>query len=181
MDDAKACTGKHGNWQLRDHGEVEGNAVASLDPAEIAEQCCELIDPGVKFLIRDCLGSFCFRLGHPDESSLVATGSQVAIDAVVRSVEPTADEPLPKRRVARVQRRVPIVIPREHIRVFLEALRKVLLTEPFKDTRVACICLPNKLWRGLIVLLLPPVNGNLGLGDECSLFFVRHCSITSCV
>src|SRR6266566_6366833 len=181
MDDAKACTGKHGNWQLRDHGEVEGNAVASLDPAEIAEQCGELIDPGVKFLIRDGLGSFCFRLGHPDQSSLVATGRQVPIDAVVRSVEPTADEPLPKRRGARVQRRVPIVVPSEQIRVFLEALRKVLLTEPFKDTRIACICLPNKLWRGVIVLLLPPVNGDLCFRDWCFLFFFRHCLITSCV
>src|SRR5439155_21089099 len=105
---------------------------------------------------------------------LVVTGRQVAIDAVVTSVEPTTDEPLPKRGVARVQRRVPIVVPREQIRIFLEALRKVLLTEPFKNTRIACIGLPNKLWRGLIVLLLPPVNGDLCFGDWYSLFFFRH-------
>src|SRR5438552_833201 len=36
MDDAKARTGQHGNGQLRDHWEVEGDAVASLDPAEIS-------------------------------------------------------------------------------------------------------------------------------------------------
>jgi hypothetical protein len=57
------------------------------------------------------------------------------------------------------------MVPREQIRVFLEALRKVLLTEPFKDTRIAGICLPNKPWRGLIELLLPPVNGDLCFGD----------------
>src|SRR5205823_8493184 len=148
---------------------------------EISQKCGELVYPDVEFLICDHLGIFCFRLGHPDDSSLVAIGCQMAIDAVVTSVEPTADEPLPKRRVASVQRRVPIVVPSEQIRVFLEALRKVLLTEPIKDTRIACICLPNKLWRGLIVLLLPPVNGDLCFGDWYSLFFFRHCLITSCV
>ena len=117
--------------------------------------------PDVEFLIRDHLGFLCFRLGYPDESSFVAMRRQVAIDTVVTSVEPTADEPLPKRRVASVQRRVPIMVPGEQIRVFLEALRKVLLTEPFKDTRIACVCLTNKPWRGLIVLLLPPVNGDM--------------------
>ena len=33
MDDAKARTGEHGNRQLRDHRQVEGDTVASLDPA----------------------------------------------------------------------------------------------------------------------------------------------------
>src|SRR6266567_3227494 len=181
MDNAQARAGKHGNWQLRDHGQVEGYAVASLDAAETLEKRSELVYPDVEFLIRNRLGVFRFRLGHPDYSRLVAIGRQVAIDAVVRDVEPTADEPLPKRRVARVQRRVPIVVPGEHIRVFLVALRKVLLTEPFINTRIARICLPNKLWRRLVILLLPPVNGDLCFGDWYSLFFLRHCLITSCV
>src|SRR5262249_6890827 len=113
MDEAKARTGKHGNGQRRNHWQVEGDTVASLDPAEILEKCGELIDPDGEFLIRDGPGLFRFRLRHPDESRFVAIGRQVAIDAIVTRVEPTSDEPLPKRRIARVQRRVPTAVPHE--------------------------------------------------------------------
>jgi hypothetical protein len=161
MDDAKARTGKHRNRQLRDHRQVEGDTVASLDAAKIAEQCGELIDPDIEFLIGDGFDLFRFRLGYPDQSRLVVTGFQVAIDAVVTNVEPTADKPLPKRRVAGVQRRMPIVVPGEQICVFLVAFRKVLLTKTFKNTRIACICLSNKLWTCMKILLLSPVNSDL--------------------
>src|SRR5579859_2995734 len=174
MDNTQARTGQHRNWQLGDHWQVEGDSIARLDPAKVAQQGGELVHLDVKFPVSDRFGIFCFRFRYPDQGGLVGTGRHMAIDAVVTRVQPTADEPLPKRWVACVQRCVPIVVPGEQIRVFLEALRKVLFAESLKNTRIACIGLPNKLWRGLIILLLPPVNGDLCFGDFDSLYFLRH-------
>ncbi len=65
MDDAKARTGQHRHRQLRNHGQVEGDAVASLDATEIAEQCGELIDSGIEFLIGDGLAYVLSRARAP--------------------------------------------------------------------------------------------------------------------
>src|SRR5579883_481401 len=161
MDDSKTRTGEHRNRQLRNHRQVEGDTVASLDAAKITEQRSELIDSDVEFLIGNGLSRFVFRFRYPDQCRLVVTGFQMAIDAVVTSVESPTDKPLPKRWVARVQRCVPVLIPGEQVCVFPEAFRKALLFEAFKDTRIVCICLSNKLWTGMKILLLPPVNCNL--------------------
>src|SRR5437660_470519 len=157
---------------------MKGHTVAGLGSAETSEQRGKLIDPDVEFLVRDCLGRFSFRLWYPEQCCLVAIGRQVTIDAIVTRVEPTADEPLPERRVTRVQCRVPVMIPGEQIRVLLETLRKVFLTESFIDARIASIGLPNELWRGLIILLLSPVDSNLCFGDYFPLF-ICHDVITS--
>src|SRR5437763_7872765 len=161
MDGTKTRTGEHRNRQLRDHRQVKGDTVASLDASKIAKQCGEFIDPDIEFLIGDGFGLFFFRFGYPDQSRLVVTCFQVAIDAIVTGVELTADKPFPKRRVTGIQRRMPKVVPGKQICVFLEAFRKVLLTKTFKNTRIACICLSNKLWMCMKILLLSPVNSDL--------------------
>src|SRR5207244_1876797 len=96
----------------------------------------------------------------------------MAVHAVDASVQPTAHEPLPKRRVARVEHRVPLGIPGEQIRVLLEAVGEVLLAEPLEDVGVGRVCLLDELFRRLYVLLLTPMNGDLRLGDRDRL--VRH-------
>jgi len=93
----------------------------------------------------------------------------MAVDTVVASVQPTADKPLPERRIACVERRFPLSVPAEQVPVLIEALREVLLTESPENGRVGRVCLPDKVRRRVIVLLLTPVNGDLRLygSDGC--------------
>jgi hypothetical protein len=170
MDDAQAGAGEHRNGQFGHHRQVEGHAVADLHVAEVLQERGELVDPAVELPVRDRLGLFRLGLRHPDESCLITTGRQVAVDAVVAGVQPTTDKPLPKRRVCGVQRRMPVGIPREQVSVFVEALREVLLPESLEDGRVGRVGLPDEFCRRLIELLLAPVNGDLSLGDLCLLF-----------
>jgi hypothetical protein len=74
-----------------------------------------------------------FGLRDPNESCLIASLRKVTIHTVDARVEPTADEPFPERRVAGVQGSVPILVPGEQVRILLEALREVLLAEPFAE------------------------------------------------
>jgi hypothetical protein len=60
----------------------------------------------------------------------------VPIDAVDAGIQPAADKPLPERRVAGVEHRLPLGIPGEKIGVFLEAVGKVLLAESLEDVGV---------------------------------------------
>src|SRR6266480_210417 len=98
----------------------------------------------------------------------------MTVDAIIAGVETAPDEPFPEGGIARIQRRVPIVVPVEEVGIFFEALREALLTEPFINLRIARIRLSNKLRRRGIVLLLLPVNGDLILRDLYLLFFFRH-------
>jgi len=89
----------------------------------------------------------------------------MTVDAVVARVQPPAHEPLPERRVARVERRVPVLVPRQQVRVLLEALGKVLLAESLEDGRVGRVGLPDERRRRRVELLLPPVHRDLRLGN----------------
>src|SRR5260370_9235818 len=80
----------------------------------------------------------------------------MAIDAVVTGVDSAADEPSPERRIARVERDVPGLVPVEKIGVLLEAVREVVETESFKDRLVGQVGLNNEfLWRVNVGLFLP--------------------------
>src|SRR5262249_49685214 len=114
-------------------------------------------------------------LRDPDERGLVAIGRQVPVDAVVGGVEPPADEPPPKRRIARVQRRMPVGIPREQIGILLEAFGKAFLTESLKNAGIGRVCLRDELGRRVVVLLFTPVHRDLRLGG-LRLWTYRHCS-----
>src|SRR6266511_3484469 len=169
------CASKHRDGELGQHRKVEGHAVPDLDAAEILKERTELVDPRVELLIGDLLGLFVLRLGHPDQGRLVRARGQVAVDAVDAGVQSSPDEPLPERRVARVQRRVPVRIPDEEIRVLLEALREVLLAEPLEDRRIGRVRLSDERRRRGVELLLPPVHGDLRLGD-LRLVYISHWS-----
>src|SRR5271165_5304189 len=82
-------------------------------------------------------------------------------DAVVRGVQLAAGEPLIERRRARVQRRVPGLVPGQQVGVLLEAVRELVLGEPVPDGRVRCVGLLDELWRRRVDLLLAPVNCDL--------------------
>src|SRR5205823_4262286 len=117
-------------------------------------------------------------LRHPDERRLVAIGGQVAVDAVVTGVQPAADEPLPERRIARIQRRLPVRVPGQQVGVLLEALGEVLLGETLQDRGVARVRLADELRRRWVEVLLPPVDGDLRLGN-LRLVYDSHRSTSS--
>src|SRR5438132_6888748 len=174
MDDAEPGAGQHGNGQVGDHREVEGHPITLLETTEVPQQGRELVDTLVELLVGDRLGDLVLRLGDPDEGCLVPVLRQVAVDTVVRGVQPAADEPFPEGRVAGVERGVPVLVPGEQVRVFPEALWEVLFLESFEDGRVAGIGLADELRRRVEVLLFSPVDGDLSLGDLD--FFRRfHC------
>ena len=83
MDDAQAGAGEHGDGQVGDHGQMEGDPIAGLCAREVEQQCGELVDPLVQLPVRDRLGDLGLRLGHPEERRLVGPRRQVAVDAVV--------------------------------------------------------------------------------------------------
>src|ERR1039457_5455552 len=105
------------------------------------------------------------------------------VHAVIRGIQLAADEPLPERRVARVERRVPGGIPAEQVRILLEAVREMLLAEPLEDSRVSRIGLLNELRGRVVVLLLAPVHRDLRLGDlrlrTLRLLAFCHCLVLS--
>jgi len=142
---------------------VQRNSVTSLKTAEVSQQRGDLVHAHEEFLVGHVLYSFLLRLGNEVDRGLVLVFSKMAIDAVVTSVDSAADEPSPERRIARVERNVPGPIPVKEIGVFLEAVREVVETEPFKDLVVGQVGLNNELlWRVNVGLFLP-VDGDLGL------------------
>ena len=165
MDDAQPGAGQHRDRQLGDHRQVEGDAVAGLGVADTAQQRRELVHLPIQLLVGDRLGGLRLRLGHPDERGLVRAGGQVPVDTVVAGVEPAADKPLPERRVAGVERGVPIGIPGEQVGVFLEAFREVRLTEAFEQGGVGAVRLGDERRRRMVVFLLAPVHRDLCFGD----------------
>ena len=94
---------------------------------------------------------------------LLAARLQVPVDAVHARVQAPADPPLPERRIARVEHRVPLAVPRQHLRVLREALREMLLAEPLEDRRVVRVRLRDERRRRRVVLLLTPMNRDLRL------------------
>src|SRR6266508_2435208 len=77
------------------------------------------------------------------------------------AVKSAAHEPLPERRVARVQGRVPVGVPGEQFGVLLEAVGEVVLAEPIEDGRVGRAGLGDELRGGVVVVFLAPVHGDL--------------------
>ena len=142
---------------------MERHPVAGLHPAEVPQQRRELVHAPVQVLVGDLLRRLGLGLGHPDQRVLPAARLQVTVDAVHARVQTPADPPLPERRFARVQDRVPLAIPREHLRVLDEAVRVVLLAEALEDRRIVRVRLLDELRRGRVVLLLTPVNRDLRL------------------
>ena len=109
---------------------------------------------------------FLLRLGNEVDRGLVLVLGKMSINAVVTGVYSAADEPSPERRIARVERDVPPLVPVEKISVFLEAVRKAIKIKSFKDCLVGQVGLSNELlWRVDFILFLP-VNCNLCL--RCS-------------
>jgi hypothetical protein len=165
VDDPESRAGEHRHREVDHHRQVKGHPVAGLEMGEVSEERGHLVHPSVELLVRDRLRGLVLGLGDPDDGGLVAVLGEVAVDAVEARVELAADEPLPEGSVARVQGRVPVLVPGEKVRVFLEALGEVLFCEPLEDGGVVGVGLADEPGRWVEVLLFLPVDCDLGLGN----------------
>jgi len=120
---------------------MQGDAVARLEAAEIAQESRELVDADKELLIGDVLYRLDFGLGHEMDRRLVPVLGEVAIHAVVAGIDPAADEPAPEWGIAGVERRLPVFVPVEKIRELLEDsgnLSRVNREKVFASVRLAC-------------------------------------------
>ena len=114
---AEAGAGEHGEHRLRDHRHVDRNAVAGLD-SEFGERIRGLRDLAQKIGVRDGAGvsGFAFEVvGHAIAEAVL----DMAIDAVVCGIEPSAHEPLRKGPVRPVEDRVEGSLPADALCLFL--------------------------------------------------------------
>src|SRR5262249_15457904 len=110
MDRADASASEHGDRQLRNHREVEGDPIAFLH-SEFTQDVSELADLAVEVAVRQ--RPLVARLALPDERRLVAARSrEVAVHAVDGGVELAAHEPLGLRRLP-VENLLPGPLPLE--------------------------------------------------------------------
>src|SRR5882762_2026999 len=163
--DSEPGAGQHGDRQLRNHGHVDGDAIAGFQPGKIAEHRGNFIHALVELLVGDDSGGFAFRLGDEDQRGFVLVFSEMAVNAVVAGVEFAADEPFPEGRVARVERLAPGLVPIEEGSVMVKASRKILFAEFFDEGGTGEIRLGDKCLGRAEELFFFPVNGDLRFGE----------------
>src|SRR5581483_11013206 len=106
---ADACTGQHGYDGFRDERQIDGDAIAGLD-AERFQDVREFRYFDVKLAVGEA--AEVARFTFPDDRGLVAARCEMAIDAVVRRVQRSADEPLRVGRIP-VENLLPFRLPVE--------------------------------------------------------------------
>ena len=82
--------------------------------------------------------------------------------------------PLPEGRMIGFERRMPILVPTQHVGVLPETFRIPFLAEPVDDVGIAQIGLTNELCGRIVVFLLPPMNCDLGLAGFDDLLFLTN-------
>src|SRR5260221_8740087 len=169
VNDAEPRAGEHSDWKLWHHWHVERHSLALLQTAELSQQRGHLVYANVEFLVGHMLDRFVLRLGDEVDRRLVLVLGEMAIDAVVTSVEPTDAEPSPDRLNTRIERSYPRLVPVTKISILLEAVRKLLEAESFEDRVVGQVGLSDEFLRRVDVSLFLPMDRNLGLGYLCHL------------
>ena len=119
------------------------------------------------------LDFFFFQLGDKMNGGLVFVLCQMPIHAIVAGIDLAAFEPFPARRIAGVQDCIPVLIPVEHIGVFLETVREIFQAEPVKHTRICHVGLGNKFCAWMKIFLFPPMYRNFGFGSFNN-FLISH-------
>src|SRR6266478_3673701 len=165
VNDAEARASQHGDGQLRNHGHVDGDAIAGFESGKIAKHRGDFVYALVEFLVGDDRGGFSLGLGDEDQRSFVLVFSEMAVNAVVAGVEFAAGEPFPEGRVARVEGLAPGLVPMEEGSVMVETLGKMLFVEFFDESGIGEIGLSDEFFGRSKVFLFFPVNGNLRFGE----------------
>ena len=92
MDGADARASEHGVSGFRNHGQVDGDAVAALDAVRL-EHVGEAADLSVQLAIGDVARFLRWIVRLPDDGDLLAALLQMAVDAVGGDVEGSVLEP----------------------------------------------------------------------------------------
>ena len=163
VDDAQPRAGQHRDRQLRDHRHMNRHAIAGSQSAEVPEHRGHLVHAREQLLVSHRVDRLVLRLGNKYERSLIFVLSQISVYAVVTSIQFPAHIPFPERRIARVQSRVPILIPGQQVRIFPKTFGKMFFLEPLHDGRVHQVRLSNELRGRIHALLFLPMDGNLRL------------------
>src|SRR5581483_1085198 len=165
MDDAETRAGEHRDRKLGDERHVNRDAVSRLQPAEIAQQRGDFVHAVIQLLIRDRDRRLALELRNEDERRLSLVGLEMAVDAVVARIQRSAGEPFPERRVARVERLVPLPEPCQQLGIFVEALREVVERETFADTGILQVRLRDEFRNRVEIVLFLPMDCDLRLGQ----------------
>ena len=173
MDDTEPGASQHRDRELRHHGHMQRHPIARFQSAEIPQQGGKFVYPDIQLLIGDMLYRFVFRFRDKMNRGFILVLHQMAIDTVVARIDPTADIPFPKRRIAGIERFFPTLIPIEEVSIFVETLGKIVQAEAFINLLVAQICLGNELLRRIVIFLFLPMDGNLSLRQVVRLFHAR--------
>jgi hypothetical protein len=144
---------------------VDRDPVPRLEARKVPEQGGELVDPNVQLLVRDGLRGVLLGLGDEDDRGLVLELRKMAIDAIVSDVQSAADEPEIERGVAGVEGRGPVLIPVKEIGVLAEALGELVEREALVDIGIDEVGLPDEPRVRIVVPLLLPMYGDLGLAQ----------------
>ncbi len=159
---------------------MNGDAISTLQAAEIAQQRREFIHSHIEFAVGDRYGRFRFRFRHKDQRRFVLVFGEVPVHAVVGGVDLAAHEPLPERRIAGVKRGVPVLVPAQQVGVLAEAIREVLLAEALDDAGIGQIRLADKFRGRVVALLFAPMNCDLSLCGLADHMFRTNISHISC-
>ncbi len=109
MHRADAGAGEHGNRRLGDHRHVDEDAVARLDSLRF-QRVGKTAGLGEEVGIGEVAGVA--RLPDPVDRDLVAlSGSDVPVEAILRGVDPAADEPFRERSPGPVEDLIPGFLP----------------------------------------------------------------------
>jgi hypothetical protein len=91
VDRADACAGQHRIGRLRDHRQIDGDAIALLDAMPF-EHVGEMADPIEQLSVADMLG-LAGIVAFPDDRGLVGALGEMPIDAIVGGVDDAVLEP----------------------------------------------------------------------------------------
>src|SRR5208337_3639908 len=165
MNDAEASAGQHGDGQLRNHGHMDGDAIALLETGKALQHGGDFVDAAIELLVGDDDVVFFFGLRHEDQRGFIFVFGEMAIHAVVGDIQAAADKPFPEGRMVGVQRSVPILIPVEEFGIFAEALGEILLAEALQGVVVVEIGLSDEARGRPDIGFFLPVDGNLRFGQ----------------
>src|SRR5260370_1979792 len=109
-------------------------------------------------LVGEGEGRLVFRLGDEDQRGLVLVFGEMAVHAVVTSIDSAADKPFPKGGLAGVEGLAPGLVPVEEGSVMVEAFGKILFAEFLDESAVSDIPLGDQFLRRLEGFFLLPTH-----------------------
>jgi hypothetical protein len=131
-----AGAGQHGDGKLRHHRHVERDPVADRQAAKVAQQRRNLVHPPIELLVGNVLYRLIFELWNQMYCSFIPIPIKMSVNAIVGGINLAADEPSPERRVARIERFLPVFVLGQEIGALLKALGKIVDAKALMDLRI---------------------------------------------